>query len=124
MKNKIAYMFVILFWLITSACLSQDTLCVMITLDEVINFNYYTSEVQERRQHDIFGETSIRVESNEVLCLHFYDNKKRFRDVTTTWDNGDHRHDTFETKDNVFFSPSSDVGINIEISNARKRKKK
>ena len=101
---------------------SQDTLCVMITLDEVIHFDYQTSEVIERKEHDIFGETEIIIEKGDVLCLHFYDNKKRYRDVVTTWKNGDHRHDTFFSKNNVIFSPLSDTDITVDISRPRRKK--
>ena len=40
MKNKIAYMFVILFWLTINTVCAQDTTGVMITLDEVIYLDY------------------------------------------------------------------------------------
>ena len=101
---------------------SQDTLCVMITLDEVIYFDYQTSEVKQREQHNIFGETEITIEKGNILCLHFYDNKKRYRDVVTTWENGDHRHDTFFSKNNVIFSPLSDTNITVDISKPRRKK--
>ena len=62
---------------------AQDTTCVMICLDEVINFDFQTSEVLNRYDHE--GELELRIEDGEVLCLHLFDNKKRFRDVTTTF---------------------------------------
>jgi|TARA_R110002050_G_scaffold139908_1_gene264475 hypothetical protein len=99
---------------------AQDTTCVMICLDEVINFDFQTSEVLNRYDHE--GELELRIEDGEVLCLHLFDNKKRFRDITTTFSDGDHMHNTFNTKDNVVFSNESWGSITIHISKARRRK--
>jgi len=110
----------IAFMLVCATISAQDTLCVMITLDEVIDFDFDSSEVIGRAP--LTDVTTLRVDSGEVLCLHLYDDKRRFRDVTTFYDDGDHTHDTFESKDDVYFSPLG-FGMNIEISNARKRKK-
>jgi len=110
----------IAFMLVCATISAQDTLCVMITLDEVINFDFDTSEVIDRAP--VKDVTNLRVESGEVMCLHFWDKKRRFRDVTTFYDDGDHNHDTFESKDNVYFSPLG-YGMDIEIGSARKRKK-
>ncbi len=101
-RNKLGVLFVLVFWL-TLSSLAQDTTCVMITQDEVINFNYQTSKIIDREP--IQGITTLRVEEGEVLCLHLRDKKKRYRDVTTTFDDGDHRHDTFKSEDNVYFTP-------------------
>jgi hypothetical protein len=101
---------------------AQDTTCVMITLDEVIHFDYDTSTIIEREP--IKGITILRVEENEVLCLHLRDKKRRFRDVTTTYDDGDHRHDTFESKDNVYFTPYGFGAMYVEIGRPKKRKNK
>ena len=100
---------------------AQDTTCVMITLDEVITFNYQTSKIIEREP--IEGITTLRVEENEVLCLHLRDKKRRFREVTTTFDDGDHRHDTFESKDDVYFTPYGFGGIWVEIGRSKRTKK-
>jgi len=101
---------------------AQDTTCVMITLDEVITFNYQTSKIIEREP--IEGITTLRVEEDEVLCLHLRDKKRRFRDVTTTWDDGDHRHDTFESKDDVYFTPHGFGAMWVEIGRSKRRKNK
>tara|TARA_R110001606_G_scaffold96721_1_gene214047 strand:- start:564 stop:845 length:282 start_codon:yes stop_codon:yes gene_type:complete len=92
----------------------------MVTLDEVINFDFKTSEILTRKP--VTSITTLRVDSGKVMCLHLYDEKRRFRDVTTFYDDGDHNHDTFESKDDVYFSPLG-YGMDIEIGNARKRKK-
>ena len=102
---------------------SQDTICIMLTHNERITFNFQTSEVIHREPlHDTIAY--IRVELDEVLCLHLYDEKRRFRDITTTWDDGDHRHDTFPSKDDVYFTAYGFGGIDVEVSPARKRKNK
>ena len=110
----------IAFILVCATISAQDTLCVMITLDEVIDFDFDSSEVIGRAP--LTDVTTLRVDSGEVMCIHLYDDKRRFRDVTVFYDDGDHTHDTFESKDDVYFSPLG-FGMNIEISNARKRKK-
>ena len=99
----------------------QDTICIMLTHDEQITFNFQTSEVTHREP--LHEETAyIRVEPGEVLCLHLLDEKRRFRDITTTWDDGDHRHDTFPSKDDVYFTAYGFGGIDVEVSPARRRK--
>ena len=112
--------FALLLSIVVFSVNAQDTTCVMITLDEIIYFDYYTSEIIDRQSNN--EEITLRVESDEVLCIHFLDEKKRFRDVTTTWDDGDHRHDTFSSKDEVLYSPFGFGGIEIEVSTPRKRK--
>ena len=59
------------------ASYSQDTLCVMICLDEVINFNYQTSKITNRTAHK--GDFEINVRKGEIMCLHLCDEKKRYR---------------------------------------------
>ena len=119
--RKLSVLFVLAFWLIITSLCAQDTICIMLTQDERITFNFQTSEVLHREPlHDTIAY--IRVEPGEVLCLHLYDEKKRFRDITTTWDDGDHRHDTFLSKDDVYFTPYGFGGINVEVGPARRRK--
>tara|TARA_R110002020_G_scaffold109717_1_gene253788 strand:+ start:167 stop:559 length:393 start_codon:yes stop_codon:yes gene_type:complete len=119
--RKLGILFVLAFWLIITSLCAQDTICVMLTQDERITFDFYTSKILYREDsHDEIEH--IRVASSEVLCLHLLDEKKRFRDVTTTFDDGDHRHDTFESKDNVYFTPFGFGGMNVEVGPARRRK--
>ena len=123
--NMIGWSFIVMLVLIllsqTARC--QDTICIMLTQDEQITFNFQTSEVTHREL--LHGETAyIRVEPDEVLCLHLYDEKRRFRDITTIWDDGDHRHDTFESKDDVYFTAYGYGGLDVEVSPAKKRKNK
>ena len=114
-------LFALLFGIIAIHVYAQDTTCVMITPDELITFDYNTSEVVKRQPHNAFIPISINVKEHEVLCLHFFDEKRRFRDVTTTWDDGDHSHDTFKSKDDVYYTPYGLGEIDIEISEARRR---
>ena len=102
---------------------AQDTICVMVTPDELITFNYQTSEVINRQPQNAFLPITIHVEDTEVLCLHLLDEKRRFRDVTTIWEDGDHFHDTLESKDDVYFTPHGFGGLDVEVSESRRRKK-
>ena len=77
MKNILT----IAFMLVCATISAQDTLCVMVTLDEVLYFDYQT-----------------------------------------TFDDGSHSHDTFETKSDYVYSGSDWGDITIEISEPRKRK--
>jgi len=111
----------LLFGIIALNVNAQDTTCVMITQDELITFDYQTSKILDREPLE--DQISIRVEEDEVLCLHLHDLKRRFRTVTTRWDDGDHHHDTFESKDDVYFTAFGFGAMEIEISEARKRRK-
>ena len=106
--------------LIGSVMFAQDTLCVMVCLDEVIDFNYQTSKIINRTNHE--GDFEIKVEKGEIMCLHLCDEKKRYRDVTTFFEDGSHTHDTFDSFDNVVFSGKDWGNITIHISEARRKK--
>ena len=110
----------IAFMLVCATISAQDTLCVMITLDEVIYFDYQTSEIKHSSYNT--GGFEITVGKDHVMCIDFSDGKKRFRDVVTTFDDGSHRHDTFPTKSNVLYTDSDWGDVTIEISEPRKRK--
>lgn len=104
-----------------SAIGAQDTTCVMITQDEVINFNYQTSVIIDREP--IQDTVLLKVKGDEVLCLHLHDLKRRFRDVTIMYDDGDHRHDIFKSKDHVYFTPFGYGGMIVTIGPPRKMRK-
>jgi tetrahydromethanopterin S-methyltransferase subunit B len=114
MKNLIT----IAFMLACSAISAQDTTCVMITQNEIINFDYQTSVVIDREP--IGDAILLRVKETEVLCLHLHDLKRRFRDVTTAFDDGDYRYDTFKSKDNVYYTPFGFGGMVVTIGPPRK----
>ena len=110
----------ITFMLIGSVTFAQDTLCVMICLDEVIDFNYQTSKITNRTVHK--GDFEIKVKEGEVMCLHLCDDKKRFRDVTTTFSDGNHVHNTFNSKNNVIYTRENWGEVVVHVSEARRKK--
>jgi hypothetical protein len=104
----------------TSCCALRDTICVMVTLDETINFDYKTSEVIAREKNK--GSTDIRVETDEVLCLHLLDEKRGFRDVTVTYDDdGYFEKGVFKSKDKVLFSTHGHGAMTVRVSKARRK---
>ena len=102
------------------ASYSQDTLCVMICLDEVINFNYQTSKITNRTAHK--GDFEIKVKQGEVMCLHLCDEKKGYRDVTTFFEDGSNISNTFDAFDNVVFTRENWGNFTMHISEPRRRK--
>jgi len=90
---------------------SQDTICTMVRLHEVVEFNYQTNEVASR--YDSKKPAIINVGYQEVLCLHLYDEKKRFRKVITTYDDGEKTTHILESKDNVYYSPLGVVKVEV-----------
>ena len=106
--------------LVCATISAQDTLCVMMCLDEVIYFDYQTSKIQTRFDHT--GDFELPIKDGEVLCLHFSDEKRRFRDVTTTFDDGEHLHNTFSSSDNVIFTKEDWGNITVHISEPRRKK--
>ena len=107
------------FMLACSTLAAQDTTCVMVTSDETINFDYQTSKIINREKNE--GTTAIRVEANEVLCLHLWDEKKRFRDVVIAYDDNTSSHETFNSKDNVLFSAHGYGAMTVRVSKARRK---
>ena len=74
--NMIGWSFIAMLVLIllVQTAKGQDTICIMLTHDEQITFNFQTSEVIHREP--LHNETAlhdtiayIRVDSSEVLCL-------------------------------------------------------
>ena len=110
----------IAFMLVCATISAQDTLCAMVCLDEVINFNYQTNEIINRYDHK--GDVQLRVNEGEVLCLHLFDEKNRFRDVTTTFSESDHIHNTFASKDNAIYTNKGWGSFIVDVSKAKRRK--
>ena len=90
---------------------SQDTICTMVRLHEVVEFNYQTNEVASR--YDNKGTAFIKVGYQEVLCLHLYDEKKRFRKVITTYSDGDIVTEVLKSKDNTYYSPLGVIKVEV-----------
>ena len=91
---------------------AQDTTCTMVKVDEVVEFNYQTSEIIERE--DYKGIVFIEVGYREVLCLHLYDNKLRVRKVIITYPDGEQVVEVLDSKDNVYYSPIGPVTIEVK----------
>ena len=91
---------------------AQDTICTMVKVDEVLEFNYQTSKVIDRKNYE--GTVLIEVGYREVLCLHLYDGKRRKRKVITTYSDG-HRHvDRLQSKDNVYYSEVGPLTVEVK----------
>ena len=125
MKNILT----IAFMLVCATISAQDTLCVMVRLNEVINFNFQTSEIIDRYDHD--GDLQLRVNEGEVLCLHLFDQKNRYRDVTFSNMFGQSDptiqscvicHNTYDSKDNTTYTSDGWGSFNVNISKARRKK--
>ena len=91
---------------------AQDTICTMVKVDEVLEFNYKTSEVIDRK--DYKGIVFIEVGYREVLCLHLYDNKRRKRKVTITYPDGEQVVEKLDSKDNVYFSQIGPLTVEVK----------
>ena len=108
--------------LLTSvASYSQDTTGVMITLDEVIYLDY-KNELDILNRYPNNKELAISVASDEVLCLHFYDNKNRYRTITSTWSDGYHSHHTVSSRDEITCTKTGYGSMHVLISEPRKSK--
>ena len=91
---------------------AQDTICTMVKMDEVIEFDFKTSEVISRE--DYKGIVFIEVKNGEVLCLHLYDKVRRKRIVTTTYPNGEQVVHKLDSKSNVYFSQIGPLTVDVK----------
>jgi hypothetical protein len=91
---------------------AQDTICTMVKIDQVLEFNYKTSEVINRE--DYKGIVFIEVKNGEVLCLHLYDKKKRKRKVIVTYPNGEQVVEKLNSKDNVYFTQIGPLTVDVK----------
>ena len=91
---------------------AQDTICTMVKGNEVLEFNYQTSEVIERE--DYKGIVFIEVKDGEILCLHLYDKVKRKRKVTITYPDGEQVIDKLDSKNNVYFSQIGPLTVDVK----------
>ena len=82
---------------------SQDTICTMVTQDVAHKFDYYTDTILESNEHTQ-GPVVINVSDGEVLCLHLYDKKKRYRKVIFYYNDGDVVKDILNSKSNVYYT--------------------
>ena len=91
---------------------AQDTICTMVKTDQVLEFNYQTSEIIDKE--DYSGIVFIEVKSGEVLCLHLYDKKKNKRKVTITYPNGEQVVQKLQSKDNVYFTKIGPLTVDVK----------
>ena len=90
---------------------AQDTICTMVRINEVVEFNYQTNEIINR--YDNKKTAFIEVGYQEILCLHLYDEKLRVRKVITTFSDGEIRVDILDSKDDTYFSPLGVVKVEV-----------
>ena len=123
----------IAFMLVCATISAQDTTCVMVTQTEIINFNFQTSEILDRYPND--GGVQLKVDESEVLCLHLFDQKNRFRDVTfnivgmvTDFGQNDPTvnscficHNTFNSNDNTTYTGKGWGSFTVDVSKARRK---
>ena len=93
---------------------SQDTTCTMVKVDQVLKFNYQTSEVIDRE--DYKGTVFIEVAYREVLCLHLYDKKKRVRKVIITYPDGEQVVQRLDSKDDVYYFEIGPLTVEVQQS--------
>ncbi len=91
---------------------AQDTTCTMVRADEVIEFEYKTSEIIDRE--DYKGIVFIEVGYREVLCLHLYDKKRRKRKITVTYPDGEQVVERLQSKDNVYYSQIGPLTVEVK----------
>ena len=78
-----------------------DTICTMVRSTDILEFNYYTSEI--KKQYVFKDSLDIYVDQGEVLCLHLYTGKRKKLKVVTVHDG--HPHEDFlQSKDNTYYT--------------------
>ena len=91
---------------------AQDTTCTYFKNKKVLEFNYYTNKVLYEAVHDN-KYYEIDVKYGDVLCLHFSDQKKRFRKVITTYFDGFTQTDILDSKNDVYYSPKGVIKVSV-----------
>jgi len=91
---------------------AQDTTCTYFTGKNVIEFDYYTSEIlYETKQNSRYYD--IKVKYGDVLCLDLSDHKNRVRKVKITFFDGESISETVKSKDNVYYSPKGTAKVSV-----------
>ena len=93
---------------------SQDTTCTMVQQNRVLEFNYKTNEVINLVPNT--GNYFINVREGEVLVLHLYDKEARIREIITTYPDNHQIINTFDSKDNVYYSPIGPLIVEVKES--------
>ena len=91
---------------------AQDTTCTYFTGKNVIEFDYYTSEIlYETKQNSRYYDINIKY--GDVLCLDLSDHKNRVRKVKITFFDGKSISETVKSKDNVYYSPKGTAKVSV-----------
>ena len=91
---------------------AQDTTCTYFTGKNVIEFDYYTSEIlYETKQNSRYYDINIKY--GDVLCLDLSDHKNRVRKVKITFFDGESISETVKSKDNVYYSPRGASKVSV-----------
>ena len=103
---------------------SQDTTVVMVTLNEILYFDWgKPTEVLDRVDHK--GKVEFEVQPDTVVCLHLFDEFERWRDITSislTGVESDHVQGTVASTAAAFYCLPNTNGIEVTVSKARRRK--
>jgi len=106
------------FLLVCTSISAQDTLYIMIRLNEVVYFDNSTMEIFDR--HDNAGDFQIRVEEEEVLLLHLFDKEKYYRDVTMTFSDSLITHNTYESMSELLYTSDTWPAFVVDVSEPRR----
>jgi len=91
---------------------AQDTICTMVQLDRVLEFNYQTNEIINKEYYS--GIVFIEVKDGEVLCLHLYDKKNRKRKVTVTYPDGEQFVEKLNSENDVYFTKIGPLTVDVK----------
>ena len=84
-----------------SVSAQSDTICTMVRETDILEFNYYNSEI--KNQYVFEDSLNIYVEADEVLCLHLYTGERKKLKVVTVYDG--HTHEDFlKSRDNTYYT--------------------
>tara|TARA_R100000742_G_C4229726_1_gene51576 strand:- start:221 stop:616 length:396 start_codon:yes stop_codon:yes gene_type:complete len=109
--KKITLSVALLIGILTSN--AQDTICTMVRLHEVVNFNHRPTEIISR--YDNNEDVVIEVGPNKILCLHLYDEKYRLRKVTNYYEDGTTFDQILDSKRHVYYSTALDI-VKVKVT--------
>ena len=104
--------------LVCATISAQDSLYVMVRLNEVLYFNPSGTEITDR--FDYAGDFSMQVKNGEVLQLHLFDKEKYYRDVTMTFYDGAVLHEIHDSSTKLLTSDVTWGAFAFIVSKPRK----
>ena len=117
-------LFTIAFMLVCTTICAQDTTVVMITLNEILYFDWgKPTEVLDRVNHK--GKVEFEVQPDTVVCLHLYDQFERWRDISSvslTGVESDHVQGTVASTAVAYYCLPNTNGIEVSVSKARRKR--